>query len=784
MEKSLGQIVELTTPYNPEQDGQSERSIGILGTRTRAVILDQKIPQFLWPEIMRTQIYIVNRVATSVLQNETPFQALNRLTLGNDEIPDLSHLRVLGCKVYVQIPIEKRVLSRKLDARAEIGILVGYEGSHIFRVYFPSRKIVIRSSNIRFDEDGYITSPPNELPSDLGEPEFSENRGESKNEEIFEKSDESPCLKSPSPFEELAHGRRNLDEENIIEENLTEEVSRPSRSKKIYERASRVTRSGNSIIATPPSPDETIAFASFLAATSSTRDPKSVSEALNGLDSSDWRRAFKKEYDSLRKNNTWTYLERSEVPKEEEILKRKVRWVVRGFEQLYGRDYTQTYAEVCRTASWKIAIAMAAMFDLEIDQMDAVSAFLDSSSDDNIYVELPPMWSVPDLKELDDPVCKPLKALYGLKQAPRLWQNHLRLKLSEVGLTPLKSDNCIYRQKSTGILVVTYVDDFLIIGKDRSKIDELKDKLSKKFDPDNLGIANYFLGVRIVRDRKLRRIYLCQDAYIKQILERYSLENSGTVDCPSASGSDIHMVKFEGIATASEISEQQSKIGSLLYLAVHTRPDIAYQCSTLSRFLNNPSPQHIKAANRVFHYLAGTINLCIVYDGMLGVRQSKLYSFTDSDWGGCRNTRISTGGSIFFLAGGIISASTKRQSSVSLSSTEAEYYALGACIQGLLWIQQIMGQMQYKGNDIIKTRVCTDNQSSIALSGNPELHQRTKHIDIKHHFIRSHIANGSVDIKYISTKEMAADGLTKPLSAASHKEFVKMLHMEEFDCQI
>lgn len=139
MAKSLGQIVELTTPHNPEQGGQSERSIGILGTRTHAVILDQKIPKYLWSEIMRTQIYIVNRVATSVLQGETPFQALNRLTLGNDEIPDLSHLRVLGCKVYVQIPVEKRVLSRKLDTRAEIGMLVGYEGSHIFRIYVPSR---------------------------------------------------------------------------------------------------------------------------------------------------------------------------------------------------------------------------------------------------------------------------------------------------------------------------------------------------------------------------------------------------------------------------------------------------------------------------------------------------------------------------------------------------------------------------------------------------------------------------------------------------------------------
>lgn len=129
--KSLGQIVELTTPYNPEQDGRAERLIGILSTRTRAVIIDQKIPNHLWPEIMRRQVYIINRVATSVLKDETPYQALNRLTLGKNQKPDLSHLRVLGCKVYVHIPIERRIVSHKLEPRAELGILLGYDGSHI-----------------------------------------------------------------------------------------------------------------------------------------------------------------------------------------------------------------------------------------------------------------------------------------------------------------------------------------------------------------------------------------------------------------------------------------------------------------------------------------------------------------------------------------------------------------------------------------------------------------------------------------------------------------------------
>ncbi|KAI0993347.1 hypothetical protein K3495_g14837, partial [Podosphaera aphanis] len=131
----LGQIVEMTTPYSPEQDGRAERSIGIIVSRVRTVSIEKKIPKFLWPELMRTQMMIANRCATSILHGETPFQFLNRICLKENSVPDLSHLRVLGCKAYVQIPVERRVLSRKLDDRAEIGILLGYEGQHIFRVY-------------------------------------------------------------------------------------------------------------------------------------------------------------------------------------------------------------------------------------------------------------------------------------------------------------------------------------------------------------------------------------------------------------------------------------------------------------------------------------------------------------------------------------------------------------------------------------------------------------------------------------------------------------------------
>ena len=155
----LGQVIEMTTPYSPEQDGRAERSIGIIVSRVRTVMIQKNIPKFLWPEIMRTQMIIINRCATSVLRNETPCQYLNRVCLGINIKPDLSHLRVLGCKSYVQIPVQRRVISRKLDDRAEIGILVGYEGQHFFRIYIPSHQKVIRSSNVRFDENNGIDAP-------------------------------------------------------------------------------------------------------------------------------------------------------------------------------------------------------------------------------------------------------------------------------------------------------------------------------------------------------------------------------------------------------------------------------------------------------------------------------------------------------------------------------------------------------------------------------------------------------------------------------------------------
>jgi hypothetical protein len=409
--------------------------------------------------------------------------------------------------------------------------------------------------------------------------------------------------------------------------------------------------------------------------------------------------------------------------------------------------------------------------------MDAVTAFLNSSIDTDVFVELPPAW-----KEIfgikGDYVCQLLMALYGLKQSPRLWQDKLRKVLIRLGFEPLKSDNCVYINKA-GVILVTYVDDMLITGPDITEINKVKEALKKEFEMDDLGPVNYFLGVRIVRNRANRSIALIQDAYISKVLKKYGMENCKPAATPMETGALNAMVANTGQATKTEILEYQSRIGSLTYLATQTRPDIAFACSVLSRFLVNPSKDHMNSAGRVLRYIAGTKTLAIVYGGtaIQDPDNGELHGYSDSDFAGDIEYRKSTSGYVFFFAGGVISCQSKRQTVTALSTTEAEYYALYKAVMEAAWLRYVYKELHWKSKDVKSVKIYGDNQGSLQLSQNPELHQRTKHIDVKYHYIREERIKGVIRLWYCPTKDMAADGLTKPLAGPNHKEFIRLLHL-------
>jgi hypothetical protein len=422
--------------------------------------------------------------------------------------------------------------------------------------------------------------------------------------------------------------------------------------------------------------------------------------------------------------------------------------------------------------SYKLLFALAAAYDLEIEQMDVKTAFLYGEIDADIYIEQPEGFCS---KERPDQVCKLKKALYGLKQAPRVWYNTLTDYLKTLGFTPLTADNCIfYDGKETYIAV--FVDDLLIIGPSKPNIDTIKAQLAQRFHMTDLGPCKYYLGMEIVRDRKNRVLKLSQQGYIEKVLRDFDMWNCNTKhDTPMATHTKLQKAELDYKATKEDVKWYQRAVGSLMYAMLGTRPDIAYAVSVVSRFAANPDQSHKAAVTRILRYLRKTVNYVLVFKGTL----SDLAGYTDADWAGDLSTRRSTSGFIFSVGSAVISWSSKLQPSVALSTCEAEYIGQTNATKEAIWLKRLLDEVRPElGLQAQATVIYCDNQGAIALAKNPQFHARTKHIDIQHHFVREKVNEGLVQLKYIDTNEQVADGLTKALDKARFERFRRDIGLE------
>ncbi len=347
----------------------------------------------------------------------------------------------------------------------------------------------------------------------------------------------------------------------------------------------------------------------------------------------------------------------------------------------------------------KALFALAAQYDLEIDQMDVITAFLNRDINREVYVRHPT-----GFKDGMPPntCCKLRKSLYGLKQSPRLQQEKLRTELEPIGYSPLQADHCLYRNPKNEIIIYTYVDDFLIFRKDKAEVDALKKQLSQTFKMEDSGECEYFTGVRISRDRRNRRIHLCQDAYIDGVLETFQMSDCDVKLNPLDAGTLNNLVKYNREATREYITRYQSAIRCMMYAIVQTRPDLAYTVSVLSRFSTNPSDSYQKVVQHTLRYLKGTRKLGIEYLANKSGRL-EIHGFSDSDHGGCKDTRRSTTGYVFIMANGPVLQRSKRQQPVALSSMEVEYYALTEAAREAVWLRDLMKEVSYKKSDLLPT---------------------------------------------------------------------------------
>lgn len=385
-------------------------------------------------------------------------------------------------------------------------------------------------------------------------------------------------------------------------------------------------------------------------------------------------------------------------------------------------------------------------------QLDFKTAFLNGSLDETIYMEQPPGFVDPNHP---DWVCELLRSLYGLKQSPRQWNKALHLALIRLGLTQSKYDPTLYFQVKDGQLIgalTTHVDDLAVIGTPEFTTRVTAD-LANCFEISSDEQLHHFLSLKIMRDVPNRLVYLSQEHYIEELATRF-MPSAVKVSTPT----DSYFKDLSPRTPSEDPSpgNYPSIIGALLWIAQCTRADIAFAVNRLSQFLRDPSDAHWSAAMRILQYLVSTKSLRLKLGGDLACS-----GYSDSDWAEDKLTRHSTSGYTYRVGVGAISWKSRKQKTVSLSSTEAEYKAMSDSTKEALWLKHLLTELHLRPQESIPLHV--DNEGAEALAQNPSHHARTKHIHARYHFIRECIEGGDIRVLHVSTKDMLADMLTKPL---------------------
>ena len=356
-------------------------------------------------------------------------------------------------------------------------------------------------------------------------------------------------------------------------------------------------------------------------------------------------------------------------------------------------------------------------------------------------------------------VCRLKRSIYGLKQSPRCWNHALDGRLKEMGFKQTSSDPCIYvSTDSEGemFIIAVYVDDIILGGRSESKMEEVKKELSQQFKMKDLGPLHHFLGVTVTQDQGTGQVWMGQPTYTEQLLHKFGMSDCKPVRTPV--NPEVKLTPCENEDNVYNQKMYQAAVGSLLYLSTKTRPDIAYAVGSVARFCAKPSNEHWTAIKRILRYLKGTTHFGLHYSD---IAPPDCVGYSDADWAGDTGDRKSTSAYVFLLGGAAISWKSNKQSCVALSTAEAEYVALSAAAQEAIWLQQLLSDLLNK--NIRETTILEDNQSAICLAKNQHVHGKTKHVDIKYHFVRELVEAGRINLSYCPSEDMIADMLTKGL---------------------
>ncbi|XP_048618201.1 uncharacterized protein LOC111207841 isoform X2 [Brassica napus] len=790
--KEQGIVHETSCVHTPQQNGRAERKHRHILNVARALRFQANLPIDLWGECVLASAHLINRTPSSLLKNKTPFEILH------GQPPSLSHLRVIGCLAYAH---NKNTKGDKFASRSRKCILLGFpSGTKGWKLYDLEQKDVFISRDVTFQENIFpymditTTETSDVLPSIVLPPStLTEDHNDSPLQSVI---DDAPVSSSPPSAINIPPETEHVDPEPVVTEVVPEPSGRGHRPRVPSTRyRDYVINTVTTIPTQTPSLPSSIPqlssgslfplsaylsydrisskHCSYLIALATNIEPKHFREAMKHKV---WRDSMKSEIDALERQHTWDLVE---LPSNKKALgtkwvytikllsdgtigRHKSRLVVLGNNQKEGLDYTETFSPVAKMVTVRIFLDIAAKKNHEIHQMDVHNAFLHGDLQEEVYIKVPFGFSKPD----DKRVCRLRKSLYGLKQAPRCWFAKLVEALLAYGFSQTHSDYSlfVYTKDAISLRILVYVDDLIISGNSSPSITSFKSYLSTCFHMKDLGPLKYFLGLEVARSPD--GIYLCQRKYTLEIITE-----CGLLGCKPA-GSPMDQNHQLGRATGDFLSDPEQfrrLTGRLIYLLA-TRPDLAYSVHILSQFMQKPREEHWLAALKTVRYLKGTVGQGVLF------RAEPTFSVTgwcDADWGACPATRRSLSGWIIQFGTSPITWKTKKQDAVSLSSTEAEFRAMKAITQELIWIKDLLNELGIAHP--APMLICCDNKSALYIGANPVLHEKTKHMGIICKFVREQITKGVVKTTYVSTHDQLADIFTKALGRREFDAFLLKL---------
>lgn len=780
-----------TTPYTPEQNGVAERLNRTLCDLMVSCLIGANAGDSYWGDAILYALYTRNRSPSRAIPGYVPYTLWNKGTL-----PSVDHLRPFGCTAFAQVPKKTRT---KLEPKSTKAMFIGYDAHRkAWRLYDPEKRKEFPSRDVTFLEDTPYLSEKGKLTihSDVSDDDSfisgSEDESDAPNPVS---SPSNPVSSTPTPSTQPPPTSASIpDPTPQTPQTPVPESPAPTPPAQVPAATQTIAanRGRRQVKAPEKYTDKTwgstlyarMAYEFGLAAT----DPRTYKEATSGPDAKQWEESIASEYQSLVSKGTFevvdlppgrkaipsTYVFKEKTGPDGQTIKFKTRIVARGDFQKEGIDFGQVYAPVPRLDTVRAVFAYAASRGWDIDQLDFKSAFLNGDLEEEVYMKPPEGYSAGPGK-----VWLLKKSLYGLRQSPKCWHKKLTGRFKELQLVRSTADFSLYigNDGTNTTIVLTHVDDTAISGNSRAKMDEVKAFIKLHFEVDDMGKLHFYLAIEWTRDWQNRTITGHQTKFARTILKRFRMEECTPAETPIAEGTVLTTADCPVPGSKEEEYMKNvpylEAIGSLMYLMLGTRPDLAFAIGKLSRFGNNPGTTHWNLLKRVISYVKGTLNYSITLGGdSRGI--PKLIAYSDSSFQDCPDTSRSTSGYVFFLGVGPVSWSSKRQTVVTNSTMEAEYIGLSNAARHAIWLRELLQDIGCKQTN--PTTIYGDNNASLILAQDSNDHDKAKHIKRVYHYVRERISQeGDIAVEYCPGKVNVADVFTKALGRLNHSKFILRL---------